>query len=835
MLFEKSDKWYSLLPIYRLRAPAILLIIAASVILCLCSCSPGGDAPSASSDSSSAGAGAREWRSATYGISTSTENVKVTGSPSDEISISCDGSGKLVKYASDGLTFYYTRLDANDDNFVLSCTVKVKSWTLTNGEDDGFGLMAADSVGEDGNTDDFWNNSFAVAVTKSEFDDITMKLGITARSKTGCASSAPDDPVKAASKQDVSDHPLETSCADKGAGTYNVIGGYSTEKTGRAPEGTVDEKDLLTEIPLTIERNNTGYTISYTDPEGTVHSKTYYDEDRSALSSIDKDSIYVGLFCCRRAEISCSDLSLTVTNAKDDPPAEERKAEAIEPECSVLSADTSNSEKYDLAFLSNVDGTLSVSMDGSGSTDGSAVKAGETCIIPLTLSEGENELTLTMSRGSASGKSKPVTIKKTITFRSFSGKDIFASASGSASAKGTKDDPVDIYTAFAYAEPGQTIRLEAGTYEMDGPLTAAPGQGGSEGSPIKVTTSGDSGESAGSGGSGRAILDFGKKSKGLILAGDWWDISGIDVTNTKTGAYGIHLCGSHNVLDSVRTYENGNTGVHISRISGADGLEEETYPESRPSYNTVRNCDSYGNSDDAFEDADGFAAQFTAGTGNVFEGCTAHHNADDGWDLYAKVWIGPLDPVTIKSCIAYENGYLPDGTDGANGNGFKLGGDGMTGGHTLENCMAFLNKGCGITSNSCPDVTIRSCTSANNGGQNIRLYSRNADNTDFKVSGLISVYTDQGKDHSSDQVEVLGSQDESAVFGDTAYYYGLFGDGEKASSNKSGTVIDPAKVFKSTKFTEDQTIRRADDGSLSVTGGYLRTVSDQLRDSGARL
>ena len=52
---------------------------------------------------------------------------------------------------------------------------------------------------------------------------------------------------------------------------------------------------------------------------------------------------------------------------------------------------------------------------------------------------------------------------------------------------------------------------------------------------------------------------------------------------------------------------------------------------------------------------------------------TAHHNADDGWDLFAKVQIGSIGVVTIKNSIAYANGYLEDGTDAGNGNGFKMG------------------------------------------------------------------------------------------------------------------------------------------------------------------
>ena len=59
---------------------------------------------------------------------------------------------------------------------------------------------------------------------------------------------------------------------------------------------------------------------------------------------------------------------------------------------------------------------------------------------------------------------------------------------------------------------------------------------------------------------------------------------------------------------------------------------------------------------------------------------------------FAKVQSGSIGAVTIKNSVAYGNGYLEDGTDAGNGNGFKLGGDSMSGKHVLENCVAFDNK-----------------------------------------------------------------------------------------------------------------------------------------------
>ena len=179
-------------------------------------------------------------------------------------------------------------------------------------------------------------------------------------------------------------------------------------------------------------------------------------------------------------------------------------------------------------------------------------------------------------------------------------------------------------------------------------------------------------------------------------------------------------------------YKNGNTGLQISRYMSTDPKEDW------PSYNHILNCTSHNNADAGYEDADGFAAKLTIGDGNVFEGCIAHNNADDGWDLFAKAETGPIGSVTIKNCVAYANGYLEDGTDAGNGNGFKMGGSSITGYHKLINSVAFDNKSKGIDSNSCPDIQVSSSTTFNNEGSNIALYTNDAANTDFSASGILS-------------------------------------------------------------------------------------------------
>ena len=106
--------------------------------------------------------------------------------------------GKLVPASTDGLSFYYTAVPANK-NFTLTATATIDTWTFTNGQE-GFGLMAADRVGVNGNAAVFWNNSYMASGSKVEYyydtvnqevttdtsaAKITMKLGLGAQEKVG--------------------------------------------------------------------------------------------------------------------------------------------------------------------------------------------------------------------------------------------------------------------------------------------------------------------------------------------------------------------------------------------------------------------------------------------------------------------------------------------------------------------------------------------------------------------------------------------------------------------------------------------------------------------------
>ncbi|HKX31129.1 MAG TPA: right-handed parallel beta-helix repeat-containing protein, partial [Blastocatellia bacterium] len=212
---------------------------------------------------------------------------------------------------------------------------------------------------------------------------------------------------------------------------------------------------------------------------------------------------------------------------------------------------------------------------------------------------------------------------------------------------------------------------------------------------------------------------FASTNRGLTLNGNFWYVKGLEVMNA--GDNGIFIGGSNNIIELCVTHHNRDSGLQLGRYAST-ALQSEW-----PANNLILNCTSFDNFDpDNGEDADGFACKLTTGPGNVFRGCVAHHNIDDGWDLFTESDTGPIGPVTIENCISYNNGFLSSGgtTTDSDGNGFKLGGSGIQVNHTIRRSIAFNNKKHGFTFNSNPgSITVTNNTSFGNAESNFMFQS----------------------------------------------------------------------------------------------------------------
>lgn len=782
----------------------------------------------------------RVWRVSTYGSSTDSKNNGVIGNANDgKVTVYSEGGkGKIVPGSTDGLTFYYTAIDPETENFTLTADIHVDSWTLSNGQE-GFGMMAADAVGSNGDGTAFWNNAYQAIATKVEYywdgEDVTtdssankisMKLGLGAISRLGVTA---DD--VAAIKNGTITMPagyvsetttLETGAATKGPGTYNLVGNWNKKAE---PTGSLENP--LTDFRLQIQRNNTGYYLRYLDKDNKVIKEVrYYDLERNSLTQIDKDNIYVGFFASRNARITVSNIDLKTITPADDEKAEEREIEYVYPINTIESPVFSNSADYNLVYYGNADGTLVVKDQNGKEVLNKEFKALTKETVALKLNSGKNTFTINFipDKEYKPGEFKlmtsydPVTINHTVEYKTVENNNIYVSPNGKSNAAGTKDDPMDIYTAVKIAAPGQKILIKEGTYDLSSTVKVERGINGTADAMIYMIADPEAGS--------RPVFDFGGKCAGMILAGDYWYFQGFDVTRSADAQKGIQVSGNHNILDRIKAYKNGNTGIQISRYLGTDQFNQW------PAHNTILNCSSYLNADKGCEDADGFAAKLTVGQGNVFDGCIAAYNADDGWDLFAKVQSGSIGVVTIQNCVAFKNGYILDENgreiNAGNGNGFKMGGDSMPGAHVLKNSVAFANKAKGIDSNSCPDIKVYSSTTFDNESYNVAFYTNTAVNTAFAADGILS-YKVSNK--VAEQFKLLGTQNAADVKGVTNYYF----DGSKTVNNNGKEAA--ASWFKSldtASALKDGGITRNADGTINMNG-FLELTDEVPECVGARM
>lgn len=851
----------------------------------------------------------QKWSFSAYGASTSISG----SSPKDgyegnanegEVRVWSTGNGGKIVPAScgDGLAFYYTEVPA-DTNFTLSATANVNTWTYSNGQE-GFGLMAADSIGVNGDSSTVWTNSYMAMVSKVEYfwngesvadsgdDKYSMYLGVGSLARTGVTKAGLDEMTSqnlTAPKGFNSDtYSLDTTAATNGysGGSYNIVGNCTN-----LPNNTIASIKEYTQFRLIIQKNNTGYFVSYVNPEtGRAVVKKYYDT--SALNKL-SDTVYVGFFAARNADVTFDNISFMTIAPEEDDPAEEQPISYVTPSYQVISSSISNSKDYELVFSSNWNGELVIRDDmGNRVTDyvdrnGNIITDEEGNLKAEYKGADDNPLVVTDENGTmyaypdienytvkVTGTLDPTTaadkidtkirakvkldigannfkvtfkpstdfapddytqlssydaktFTHTVTYRKYgsSSQALYVSPTGTSSGNGSKESPLDIYTAVKYVQAGQTIILADGTYKLTKTVTVDRGISGTKDNMIYMIAEHPSADTYTS----NVVFDFGGRCAGMVLAGDYWYFSGFDVTNSADGQKGIQLSGSHCVFDQLKTYKNGNTGIQLSRYKGTDMTQAEW-----PSYNTIRNCTSYLNADSGYEDADGFAAKLTIGPGNVFDGCIAFYNADDGWDLFAKAENGPIGMVTIRNCVTYKNGYVLrdatgalslDGTevDAGNGNGFKMGGESISGHHTLENSISFFNKAKGFDSNSCPDIQVYNSITFNNESYNVAFYTNNAANTDFIGEGIISYRKVSGKDDKlnvDEQLKPAGTQDKTKYENESSYFWNT---GSMTSANSKGnTVSDDWFEFITTDIKE-VTIDRNPNGTINTHGFLVLT------------
>jgi hypothetical protein len=391
--------------------------------------------------------------------------------------------------------------------------------------------------------------------------------------------------------------------------------------------------------------------------------------------------------------------------------------------------------------------------------------------------------------------------------------DLIVAPDGKDDAAGTLEAPTTLTSALTRITAGHTIFARDGRYAFAAQVTIARGNSGSEGNPKRLAPYA----------SEHPVLDFssepygtGSNPRGLQIDGSHWNVRGLEVTGAADN--GIYVSGNDNVLDACVTHGNRDTGLQLGRASSSDADMA-----SWPSNNLILDCESYDNYDappGSGENADGFAAKLTVGTGNVFRGCVSHNNIDDGWDLYTKTETGPIGPVTIDQCVSYANGTLTDGTSNGNGdrNGFKLGGDDIAVAHVVTRSIAFKNGKNGFTWNSNPGAIRLSNDLAFDNAEGNFKFGDNSTSTSAVFTNNVSFWTATGATQSD---KAIGAD----TAGTNAWWDESTNTASVAGTNIEVTAADFARSLAAAKVTRNA------DMSLDFSPFALAPASD-LVDAG---
>ncbi|MEK0449081.1 MAG: hypothetical protein RL088_1349 [Verrucomicrobiota bacterium] len=284
--------------------------------------------------------------------------------------------------------------------------------------------------------------------------------------------------------------------------------------------------------------------------------------------------------------------------------------------------------------------------------------------------------------------------------------EYFVAADGDNKNPGTLAAPfADISRAQELVKPGDTVFLRGGVYNVRADQMARRirnyaaifelGKSGTEDAPIRYWAYKDE----------RPVLDFSdvKPPKLRVAAfwvgGSWLHLRGFEVTGVQVTLTGhtqsecFRSEGSNNIFEHLAMHDTQAIGLYLTNGSN----------------NLILNCDAYKNWDYTSEggrggNSDGFGGHPAAGAkNNVFRGCRAWFNSDDGFDC-----ISAHESIVFENCWAFYNGFSEGFVRRADGNGFKAGGHAGTPlqllpkpipRHTVRFCLAVRNRSAGFYGN----------------------------------------------------------------------------------------------------------------------------------------
>ena len=334
----------------------------------------------------------------------------------------------------------------------------------------------------------------------------------------------------------------------------------------------------------------------------------------------------------------------------------------------------------------------------------------------------------------------------------------YVAPTGSDTSPGSESAPFASWTrAQSAASPGDTVYFRGGRYRYTDATTDCGGSTSATVNAVVLNKSGSAdkpirywaypGETP--------IFDFSgitDKAKyncrqaGVRVTANYLHLKGLELTgalqlnNLNHESWCVYVYGgSNNLFELLDAHHNMGPGFFVQRGSN----------------NTFLNCDSHENEDTLTSNGDGQSADGfgchpnrAGDTGNLFRGCRAWWNTDDGWDF-----INASEACTVEHSWAWYNGYKPDAINNGkpvslsagNGNGFKGGGYGLPPSgvpakipqHVLRFNVAFFNKAAGFYANHSPNSPIFYNNTGHDNGVNFNLLGVGSDgSTDISVGVL---------------------------------------------------------------------------------------------------
>lgn len=240
------------------------------------------------------------------------------------------------------------------------------------------------------------------------------------------------------------------------------------------------------------------------------------------------------------------------------------------------------------------------------------------------------------------------------------------------------------------------------------------------------------------------VKPAGKRISVFYVSGSYLHFKNIEVVGTQVTIVGhtqsecfSNRGGNNNIYEDLSMHDGMGIGFYLVKGAG----------------NLILNCDAYNNYDTVSDggkggNVDGFGGHpDNNGSGNVFRGCRAWWNSDDGFDL-----IHSGQAVVIEQCWAFYNGYRPGGMSdkAGDGTGFKAGGYGMSSTpkapevipmHEVKNCIAYYNSNKGFYANHHPGGILWSNNSSYMNPSNYCMLNRKSIEEAVDVAGYGHILT----------------------------------------------------------------------------------------------